>query len=230
MFKPTILYIKTHNITGLKYFGKTTCKDPHRYKGSGKYWLRHIKKHGYDVITEVIGLFLNEEECSDVAKKISQDFDIVSSDKWANFKIENGLDGGFNHLNDGSENHIKRCSEAGKKCHEMYPTLAYENLKHSHNSASAIKGKQTKIEKYGENYFSKIASKPKSEEHRKKLSEIAKKNNFGLGNLGKTRLKVKCPHCGKEGAMNTMSRFHFEKCKLLPGGSAATASVSKTDD
>lgn len=47
------LYVKTHNITKLKYFGKTK-KDPYIYKGSGKYWLNHIKKHGYDVTTEII--------------------------------------------------------------------------------------------------------------------------------------------------------------------------------
>jgi hypothetical protein len=44
MFKPTFLYIKTHSVTGLKYFGKTT-KDPFRYKGSGVYWVRHLKVH-----------------------------------------------------------------------------------------------------------------------------------------------------------------------------------------
>jgi hypothetical protein len=42
LFKPTTLYVKTHNITGLKYFGKTT-NDPFKYKGSGKYWLDHLK-------------------------------------------------------------------------------------------------------------------------------------------------------------------------------------------
>ena len=38
--KPTYLYVKQHNKTGLKYFGKTTKKDPLKYKGSGLYWKR----------------------------------------------------------------------------------------------------------------------------------------------------------------------------------------------
>ena len=29
---PTYLYIKEHSITGLKYFGKTTAKNPLKYK------------------------------------------------------------------------------------------------------------------------------------------------------------------------------------------------------
>lgn len=50
------LYIKTHNITGLKYFGKT-IKNPFKYKGSGKYWTRHLAIHGNDVTTEVVATF-----------------------------------------------------------------------------------------------------------------------------------------------------------------------------
>jgi len=33
-FKPVWLYIKEHNVTKLKYFGKTTTADPIKYKGS----------------------------------------------------------------------------------------------------------------------------------------------------------------------------------------------------
>ena len=55
-FKPTYLYIKTHKTTGLKYFGKTaSSKDS--YSGSGKYWLRHLAKHGDNIDTEIIGYF-----------------------------------------------------------------------------------------------------------------------------------------------------------------------------
>ena len=50
MFKPTYLYIKTHNITGLKYFGKTTG-DPYTYFGSGTKWLNHLNVYGKDVTT-----------------------------------------------------------------------------------------------------------------------------------------------------------------------------------
>lgn len=48
------IYLKTHNVTGLKYLGYTRQSDPHKYQGSGKRWKKHIKKHGYDVTTEVI--------------------------------------------------------------------------------------------------------------------------------------------------------------------------------
>lgn len=91
------LYIKTHNITKLKYFGKTN-KDPFKYRGSGTYWKKHIKKHGYDVTTEIIGCYTDKTECSTFALKFSKENDIVKSPEWANLIEENGLDGApLNH-------------------------------------------------------------------------------------------------------------------------------------
>lgn len=63
MFKPTFLYIKQHNKTGLLYFGKTTRQDVEKYRGSGVHWKRHIKKHGNDVSTLWFCLFVEKEEC-----------------------------------------------------------------------------------------------------------------------------------------------------------------------
>lgn len=87
------LYIKTHNKTGLKYFGKTANNDPHSYQGSGRYWKRHIAKHGYDVTTEILGCFENDEDCTKVAISFSIEHGIVNSPEWANLREENGLDG-----------------------------------------------------------------------------------------------------------------------------------------
>ncbi len=92
-FYPTYLYVKTHNITGLKYFGKTTG-DPFKYRGSGKRWLAHIKKNGYNVTTEVLGYFENEIECTKAALNFSKINQIVESTDWANMIDENGVDGG----------------------------------------------------------------------------------------------------------------------------------------
>jgi len=86
------LYVKTHNITGLKYFGKTT-QDPHKYRGSGKYWKLHIQKHGYNVSTEIIGSYTDLSECYAAALAFSKEHDIVRSEQWANLIEENGLDG-----------------------------------------------------------------------------------------------------------------------------------------
>lgn len=198
------LYVKTHNKTGLKYFGKTKSKDPYKYKGSGVYWKKHIKKHGYDVTTDIIGCYVDEKECSIVAEEFSANHNIVKSKEWANFKIENGLDGGFSHLNDGSITHKNRSSKAGKQCHKKHPKLAEKNFINSRTSESNKKGSITKIKKYGEDYYSKIASKKRTVVH---------KENIRQSLIGIKQEIIKCPHCNIFGGIRSMKRWHLDNCK-----------------
>jgi hypothetical protein len=86
------LYVKTHNKTGMKYFGKTT-RDPFNYNGSGVHWKRHIRKHGEDITTVVLASFEDVEECRMFAIKFSRENNIVKSNEWANLIEENGTDG-----------------------------------------------------------------------------------------------------------------------------------------
>lgn len=106
------LYVKTHNITGLKYLGYTKSKDPHKYKGSGDYWTNHINKHEYDVTTEILKECLSKDEIKHWGLYYSNLWDIVKAkDKngrkiWANLKPESG-DGGFDpktYFKKGSDN------------------------------------------------------------------------------------------------------------------------------
>jgi len=95
MFKRTSIYIKTHNITKLRYFGKTCQEDVAKYTGSGKYWKNHINKHGYNVETFVIRVFNENEraECMKYCLEFSRMHNIVKSKGWANLIDENGIDG-----------------------------------------------------------------------------------------------------------------------------------------
>lgn len=94
MFKPTALYIKTHNKTGLKYFGKTTCLSGiHSYRGSGVHWRRHLKKHGADYTTELLGIWQDKERLVAYAVNFCERHDVVKSAAWANMVPEEGLQG-----------------------------------------------------------------------------------------------------------------------------------------
>lgn len=89
------LYVKQHAITGLKYFGKTSRANPYKYKGSGTYWKRHIKKYGIEhVITINVWQFDSIEQCSNFAINFSKQNNIVRSTEWANLCEENGHSGG----------------------------------------------------------------------------------------------------------------------------------------
>ena len=83
------LYVKTHDVTGLKYLGQTQ-KNPFEYKGSGKLWKRHLNKYGNKVTTEI----LFETECFDELKEkgkyFSKLFNVVENKMWANLTEETG--------------------------------------------------------------------------------------------------------------------------------------------
>jgi len=89
------LLIKTHSKTGAKYFCKTNRENWQNYKGSGPYWLNHLKKYGNEHITEVYAEFENIcEELVETALKFSEENDIVNSELWKNQIPEDGLGGG----------------------------------------------------------------------------------------------------------------------------------------
>ena len=92
-FAPTYLYIKTHRVTGLKYFGKTIRKKPAVYKGSGTDWRDHLQMYGNNVNTEIYGFYTDINECKNAALEFSIKHNIVESPLWANKTLENGLGG-----------------------------------------------------------------------------------------------------------------------------------------
>lgn len=59
-----------------------------------------------------------------------------------------------------------------------------------------------------------------NEESKKKLSAALKGRELSddwkekLSVAAKNRLKVKCPHCDKEGDTPNMKRWHFDNCKI----------------
>jgi hypothetical protein len=94
-FKSTWLMVKRHKTTGLMYFCKTTVENPITYLGSGKYWWRHLRKHGTEHVETIWHqLFDDIYLLVEFALGFSKDADIVASKEWANLVPENGLDGG----------------------------------------------------------------------------------------------------------------------------------------
>jgi hypothetical protein len=153
------LYVKTHNVTGLKYFGKTTKEDPFKYKGSGKYWLRHLKKHGKDINTEIVGCFEGVKECIEAALEFSKVNNIVASNEWANLMEEKVIQGpvkgrssGHHHSKEtkrimsekkmGNTNGVGNKSSSGRKQSEE----SIKKRRESNKMIWAMKSKEEKQE------------------------------------------------------------------------------------
>jgi hypothetical protein len=187
-FKPTYLYIKQHNITGLKYFGKTTQKDPLKYNGSGTYWKRHLNQHGVDISTVWHKLFTVKDELVTYALSFSKENNIVESTQWANLKPEDGLRGG------------------GAKGIKIKPHSA-EHRKNISNAINEFNHKHGKTRKPKQKAEKKCYGWKWREENRLKHS---------LWQLGIPKPRMCCIHCRKEGAIANIQQWHGDKCKNKP--------------
>ncbi len=226
------LYVKTHNITGLKYLGFTSSKDPHKYIGSGTYWKLHLKKHGTDYTTTILQETTSKTTISELGTHYSSLWNITESDEWANLKPETG-EGGF-FLTE--ESHKKRVNTRIKK----YGT-ANTNTPESISKALETRKKNGTLNVQTPEVVAKtIATKQKNGTTNTVTAEsVAKgietkrkngtlgKNNITpesiakqletkriRGTLSVPKKKVECPHCNLVGGSSQMKRWHFDNCRL----------------
>lgn len=179
------IYLKTHNITGLKYLGKTT-KDPFKYNGSGKYWKRHINKHGYDITTDILLQTDDINEAKSFGETYSDEFDIVESKEYANLIRETATGGDTSKYIDYDKGVI---------------TQKLNNKTWSQTSESNIKRSISHIE-----YWESDEA-----EHRRHKPFIGPPRPPGwFLNNNRTH---QCPHCDKMGDLRNMKRWHFDNCK-----------------
>jgi hypothetical protein len=133
------LYVKTHNITGLKYLGQTRSKNPHTYAGSGTYWLRHLNVHGKDYSTEILKECQTLEELKIWGQYYSKLWNVVENKEWANLTEENGRGG-----------------------------KTVTNFHHSVESKQAISDARKGIQ-FSEEHLSKLKNREFSDDHKNKL-------------------------------------------------------------
>jgi hypothetical protein len=188
------LYIKTHKKTGLKYFGYTK-QDPHIYPGSGTDWKIHLKKHGYQVHTEVLLQTTNKNEIVSWGILYSSKWNIVSAQDdfgnkiWANKIPETG-------------------SGAGRKIGSIMRPESKELIR-----AKAVGRKQSNecIEKRRLKMLGKtVWNKGKSGYKLPQCANKGEKNPM----FGKPVPKKICPHCNKEVDIRNFARSHGDKCKF----------------
>ena len=192
------LYLKTHNVTGLKYLGKT-IQDPYLYQGSGKRWKHHIKKHGYNVTTEILFSTDNKDEFKTYAKHISKTLNIVESLNFANLCDEQG-DGGYTSYTNERNKAISKKLK-GRKNHWVKTGLNKNKvlaIDLETNQTVSI----TTEEFLNEKKYVGIGIRNKGKTYKKRKA-YTRKNTTSI-----------CPHCNKSGSTPNMKRYHFDNCKL----------------
>lgn len=240
--KPTFLYIKQHKKTGMLYFGKTT-RNPETYSGSGKYWTRHIKYHGIEHVETIwFCLFLDKDSLEEFAISFSNLNSIVSSDNWANLKIENGLDGGSipELCNFSDQDVIVWKANLRLGWASLKPSKKEEHRKHCQEAAIIRESKKTADQKQeqkrkeletkkqrdktitDEIYQRKIQTeKSYGDEWRKDVNDKISRSLVGrefseehIQKLKGPKQKHLCPHCHRLFAPNMLKRYHGENCKF----------------
>lgn len=231
---PTYLYIKQHSVTGLKYYGKTT-RDPYTYNGSGHHWLRHIKKHGKQFVETIwLSELYTDTSIVEHALHFSHENDIVKSNDWANQKPENGLDGGTTKgsMSDDGRDRISKSRTGNSSWNKGVPMSEEQKKILSIANTGTIRSEESK-----QKQSQSTKGIPKSEEHKAKISAANKgnipyskgkpmseeqKKLISIANKGKPstlkgipKISVTCPHCNKIGAGGSMTRWHFDNCKLV---------------
>ena len=235
MFRPTALLVQTHNVTGLKYFCKTIHLDRvHWYKGSGTVWKRHLKKHGNDVSTGIMGVYYDRQRCVEAALEFSRTHNIVASKEWANLVEENaetGAQGGDKHPMFGRPHPDK-----GSKRPDISARMSGEN-----NPNYGIKWSEERKQAFSESRIGKPHHRPlgsKSgmkgkaypEEGKRKLSEALKGRvspNIGKKASEETKAKMSAsqkaraaffavhPNAGKKPSEETRSKMKAARAKRI---------------
>ncbi len=180
-------YIKTHSVTKLNYFGTHRGKqgdvmECHRYKGSGTWWINHIKKHGYsDVYTQVVAEFDTDdiEAIIEYGMKFSKEKGIVESKEWANLMDENGLGGWTTGQVAWNKGLTKETSDSVKK----YSKSLSKHLKKNPRTGS-------KNPNFGNTGTNNPLTGTKATEKRKKAIADA--------HTGVKQLRCSCVCCGME--------------------------------
>ena len=176
------LYVKTHNITSMKYLGKTISKDPYSYKGSGIVWTRHLNKHGFNISTEIIRECTSEDELVQWGRYYSKLWNVVESPEWANLKEEAGPRGAWS-----DESKLKLSQFQKNKLANM---SVEDRAARTKNSCSSPKSwTPERIRKISENTLGKKKTKSDAvlavEEQRRNRTSI-QKLKCGDTNRGKT--------------------------------------------
>ena len=188
------LYIKQHSITKLKYFGKTTSKNPFKYPGSGTYWKNHTKKHGKEYVKTIeLWGFDDQELCTEFALKFSEDNNIVESKEWANKIPEDGLNGW--QTGDGNP------SKTSRNRHRMKTQNPMSKLRI--NRGSFEPGHKPVITSERNLLIS--------------LSKIGSKNPNYKNTNASSHLNISshvCKYCGIITTIGNIIRWHNDKCKL----------------
>lgn len=190
------IYKITNLINNKIYIGLSTrpVEESTDYYGSGIQIKEAIQKYGKDNFTkEILYIGKTIQDISNAEKRFISEYN--STDNNIGYNI---LDGGY-----GGNGHYERTKVHKKHMSNKIKKVIRENW----NDPKQIEIRSARISKRNATY---CKGRTLSEDTKRKIA-ISCRKRF----LGTKQRKVICPHCGKEGGVSNMTRYHFDNCKKL---------------
>ena len=233
--KPTRLYIKQCPHCGLKYFGKSVLENIEKYQGSGTKWSRHLRKHKVSAVHLWNSEWYHDTSIVRFAMKFSSINKIVESEKWANLKEENGLDGGSKLTDEIIQKMLSKTDQKQKgiKISETKNSETWKSNKGifvDKKRKETMNAKEWKSTKGKESIEKQLSTKsdhiwwntigsPSRDEARKNTNyaKVGKSVSSTKSDPeGKRKNYKTCSFCGWYGDPGNYSQKHGDKCKARP--------------
>lgn len=217
------LYTKQCTHCKLKYFGKTKQANPHKYKGSGMYWKRHLRYYKANQITIELWSFKDQSECTKFALKFSRDNNIVESKDWANLQYENGVNGGIGRIITKEQREKASAITKKQMSQQKYKNIIRESNKNRKlTNEQREKRKEISKKLVTNNFMYSKKGKHISDDHRKKIIESNKTRIYSdetkrkISESKKYLPKYECQYCKNIFILSMHTRWHGHNCKQKP--------------
>jgi len=189
------------------YYGRRTAKNCHpselwiSYFTSSKQVKNFRSAYGEPDIVEVRKVFSCVKKCGKWEDKVLARLDVKHNQKWLNLTGKYAFYGVTQPWNLGIPHSTDTKNKIGSKNLGKKHSAETNSKKASPGSKNGMYG----VRRYGKE--SPHYGKSHSETTKELLTNLATENR---------KIKVICPHCGKNGDKQNFSRWHFDNCKLSP--------------
>jgi len=177
------IYKTTNKLNGKIYIGAHKTKNlDDGYLGSGLHLGRSIKKYGVENFEkEILAVFDNKKDMFEMESVLVNE-DFVEDKSTYNLKL--GGQGGFDHLNDGSPEHIARCIKCGNKSKFKNALVKQKWLRENDQEwfKKRIQRCNESRIKYFQNHDGTFKGKKHTEETKRKIGDANSKSNKGSKN------------------------------------------------
>jgi hypothetical protein len=219
-----IVYKTLNTVNGKYYIGMDTKNDPN-YLGSGTLLKQAIQKYGKSSFKKIILEQCNSIEHLKEQEKFWIEVYSACSDR-GSYNISTGGTGGDNFTHNPAKEDIRKKLQARRHTQDTKAKISENNWqKHNPGHRTGVKWSEEqrrKMEEYlaekgspfkGRSHTEEAKQKNREKHLGKRVSEETRSKMRASSNKGQMHPKTICPHCGKEGGGNAMSKWHFNNCK-----------------